>query len=247
MNSSARHAKRLLAAFARLIVRSANSPIAKGTRQPLLIGFVRVLACSDRGNNILSANAFQASSLALVHSPWPTESSEIIAQTTGSGNGQKSVNRLRCGSGVPKIGVNLRESVSPEGAIHGISHPRPHGRPGLQPVLRHDVVRRRRGRDDRRGHVQPLPRGRHQLLRLRQRLQQGPLRGDPRPPDCGGGLSGRGRHHVESQLPDDARSQRPRLIAAPHHAPGGGQPQAPGHRLDRPLLPARLGREDADG
>ena len=77
-------------------------------------------------------------------------------------------------------------------------------------------------------HVQALPRRGDQLFRLRQRLSARPRRRDPGQAD--GRLPQRPGHHQQGPWRHERRTSTPGQHPPQHHARGGGQPQAPGHR-----------------
>ncbi len=123
------------------------------------------------------------------------------------------------------------------GPADGVSAPGRHRREGLRPLLRHDDLRRGRGRGGLGGPVRALPRCGHQLLRLRGHLRVRALGGDPRPAD--GGLPGRAdRGDQVRQSRARGGSECGRRLAAPHPRGGRGQPAPAAHRPDRPLLHA---------
>ncbi len=127
---------------------------------------------------------------------------------------------------------------------HEIQASRPHRRSGLPALLRHHVVRGRCRRADVSSDVQGGARRRNQLLRHRQRVQQGRVRRDPRP--AGKGAPQRPGDHHQGQRPDPSRSQCARHLAPPHDRGDRGLPAAPADRSHRRAVPAPLRRAGAD-
>src|SRR5476651_375922 len=130
------------------------------------------------------------------------------------------------------------------GFPHENQAPRPYRRLRLRTLLRHHVLRRRRRRSDVGCHVQGRPRRGHQLLRQRQRVQQGQVGGDPGSP--GQGASRRSRHHDQVLQPDPRGRERARRLAPSYRAGRRGEPEASADRPHRRAVHAPLRRGDSD-
>jgi hypothetical protein len=124
------------------------------------------------------------------------------------------------------------------GGDHAIQNSGTDGDQGFTVVLWHNVVRQRGRRGDVGTNVPPLPRGRHQLLRLRQRLCRRALGRDPG--QARGRLPRRTGAHQQGRLSHGRGRERTRPLAPPRHAKRGGEPETAGDGPDRRLFRPHL-------